>query len=179
MKEQEFQKKKMHQWFSTTEVDISQPIFEKLSSLEIPEIFEISYSSPLTSDSVISSVLLLFFNLLMPTMRQVFRTTFTQIPFAAINTKKTLSNYIDKILESGSTSIRKVRLFTTGHQGAGKTSLIHSVRSEIKMKFLFSFLLILSILEELRIFCQKRTVDYWKQNWWISWKIFNLKAEIT
>ena len=64
----------------------------------------------------------------MGSVREEFESTFSQIPFDAINTQQKLSNYIGEIVESGSTYLRKVRLFTIGHQGAGKTSLIHSVR---------------------------------------------------
>ena len=103
----------------------------KMRQLNIPELAEITFSSPISSDSLISTVILLFLNILMPPMgsvRKIFKSTFSQIPFAAINTKQKLSNYIGEIVESGSTSIRKVRLFTIGHQGAGKTSLLHSIK---------------------------------------------------
>ena len=116
----------MSQWFSDTRIDVS-----KMRQLNIPELAEITFSSPISSDSLISTVILLFLNILMPpmgNMREKFKSTFSQIPFDAINTQQKLSNYIGEIVESGSTSIRKVRLFTIGHQGAGKTSLIHSVR---------------------------------------------------
>ena len=116
---------KMSQWFSDTGVDISQ---SDMRQLNIPELAEITFSSPISSDSLISTVILLFLNIIFPAMREIFRSTFSQIPFGAINTKQKLSNYIGEIVESGSTSIRKVRLFTIGHQGAGKTSLLQSVR---------------------------------------------------
>ena len=117
--------KKMSQWFSDTGVDISQ---SESRQINIPELAEITFSSPISSDSLISTVLLLFLNLILPSMREIFTSTFSQIPFAAINTYLKLFNYIGEIVESGSTAIRKVRLFTIGHQGAGKTSLLHSVR---------------------------------------------------
>ena len=116
---------KMSKWFSDTGVDISQ---SELRQLNIPELAEITYSSPISSESLISTVLLLFIYILFPGVRFLFPLKFPQIPFTAINTKKKLDNYINKIVESGSTCIRKVRLFTIGHQGSGKTSLIHSVR---------------------------------------------------
>ena len=116
---------KMSQWFSDTGVDIFQ---SELRQLNIPELAEITFSSSISSDSLISTVLLLFLNIVLPAMREVFKSTFSQIPFSAINTYQKLISYIGEIVESGSTAIRKVRLFTIGHQGAGKTSLLHSVR---------------------------------------------------
>ena len=116
----------MKQWFSNVGISTSDCL--RLKDMDLPEIEEISYSSSVNSDSLISSVLLLFMYILLPARRFIFESKFPDIPFDAINTKKKLDSYISEIIESGSTCIRKVRLFTIGHQGSGKTSLIHSVR---------------------------------------------------
>ena len=113
----------MSQWFSNTGVEVPM-----IGHLEMPELSEITFSSSTSSDSLISTVLLLLLNIILPPMRKIFLSTFSHIPFSAINTKLKLSNYIREILKPGATCVRKVRLFTIGHQGAGKTSLLHSVR---------------------------------------------------
>ena len=82
----------MSKWFSDTGVDISQ---SELRQLNIPELAEITFSSPISSESLISTVLLLFIYILLPGVRFLFPLKFPQIPFTAINTKKKLDNYIN------------------------------------------------------------------------------------
>ena len=120
--------KKLSEWFINTDVGITHSICKDLREKEVPELTEMRHSSPISSDSFISSVLVLFLYILLPTMRKIFESTFSNVPFTAINTLSKLLDYIEEIVKSGSTCIRKVRLFTIGHQGVGKTSLIHSVR---------------------------------------------------
>lgn len=117
---------KVEQWFSGTDIHLSEiAATEKI----VPEFTEISFSSSISSESPVSSVLLLFLYILLPTkMRQIFISKFPNVPFTAINTLEKLLDYIKESIESGSTSTRKIRLLTIGHQGSGKTSLIHSVR---------------------------------------------------
>ena len=78
-------------------------------------------------DSEVTSVLILFLYLLIPSIRSTLEFQYPQLPFDSINSKKKLFEYTGDIIESGSSCIRKIRLFTTGHQGAGKTSLLHSL----------------------------------------------------
>ena len=83
---------KMSKWFSDTRIDVCD-----MRQLNLPELAKITFSSPISSDSLISTIILLFLNILMPPMgsvREEFESTFSQIQFDAINNQQKLSNYI-------------------------------------------------------------------------------------
>ena len=48
--------------------------------------------------------------------------------YETFNTAERIQTYIKDTLLAGSESLRRVRLFSIGHQGSGKSSLLHSMR---------------------------------------------------
>ena len=60
--------------------------------------------------------------------REYLRESSPTIPFEALNSEERIKNYMDDIIKSGTTCLRRKRIFTVGHQGSGKSSLLHSMR---------------------------------------------------
>ena len=60
--------------------------------------------------------------------REYLRCVSPNIPFEALNSADRIMNYIQDIIKSGSKCLRRKRIFTVGHQGSGKSSLLHSMR---------------------------------------------------
>ena len=79
-----------------------------------------------TGNSVMSSVLRMISYQQYPDSR----TTLTEIfPFdLQFLESSRIVNFMEDVIKFGAGSVRKERLFVVGHQGSGKTSLIHSVR---------------------------------------------------
>ena len=48
--------------------------------------------------------------------------------YQSLVTPERISTYIRDTMQSGSSGLRKYRLFTVGHQGCGKSSLNHYIR---------------------------------------------------
>ena len=117
---------RLRQPFEGTRSHDLDKISDALVDLDLPEITELVFEN--TDWKSNSSILLLLLYIMMPDMRSDLESEFPQIPFDSINTKKKLFDYIGEIIKSGSNCIRKVRLFAIGHQGAGKSSLLHSIK---------------------------------------------------
>ena len=126
LKQAEFNKNKGDPTFTNADPDIKK-CCGQLLEMKLPEIAKLADRTDVHCDSESSSILKLFLFNVMPFIRISFKSRFSQIPFDSINTKKKLFDYSGEILESGATCSRRIRLFTTGHQGAGKTSLLHSL----------------------------------------------------
>ena len=79
-----------------------------------------------TGNSVISSVLRMIAYQQYPDSR----TTLTEyFPFdLKLVEKARVISFMEDVLKFGAASVRKERLFVVGHQGSGKTSLVHSIR---------------------------------------------------
>ena len=90
-------------------------------NLQIGDIEEV-----VTGNSVISSVLRMIIYQQFPE----FRTTLAEkFPFdLQFLEPSRIVSFMEDVIKFGAESVRKERLFVVGHQGSGKTSLIHSVR---------------------------------------------------
>ena len=61
-------------------------------------------------------------------LRSFLNTHYPNDLYGTFNTAERIQTYIKDTLDAGSDSLRRVRLFSIGHQGSGKSSLLHSMR---------------------------------------------------
>ena len=79
-----------------------------------------------TGNSVISSVLRMISYQQYPDSRTTLAEKF---PFdLQFFESSRIISFMEDVIKFGAGSVRKERLFVVGHQGSGKTSLVHSVR---------------------------------------------------
>ena len=77
---------------------------------------------------VISAVIRLILYILCVDIRPSLEEEFPEDQYKTINTIPSVITYLKDIIQSGSSSVsrdKRSRLFITGHQGCGKSSLVH------------------------------------------------------
>ena len=80
-----------------------------------------------SGSSIISSVLRMISYQQYPDSRAILTENF---PFDLKFVQEwRMKSFMEDVIKFGAGSVRKERLFVVGHQGSGKTSLVHSVRS--------------------------------------------------
>ena len=78
------------------------------------------------SNSIISSILRMICYQKYPNTRTTLSENF---PFDLKFVEKSrMISFMEDVIKFGAGSVRKERVFVVGHQGSGKTSLVHSVR---------------------------------------------------
>ena len=83
----------------------------------------------LSGKSIISTVLRMIAYHTVPGMRTSLDTFFqSEVRFVGEDAEARIINFVEDLIKFGATSVRKERLFMVGHQGSGKTSLVHSLR---------------------------------------------------
>ena len=83
---------------------------------------------------IISTVIRLILYILCVDIRPSLEKEFPGDQYKTINTIMKVITYLKDIMQSGSSSVsrdRRSRLFITGHQGCGKSSLIHYLRYKL------------------------------------------------
>ena len=84
----------------------------------------------LSGKSLVSSVLRMIAYQTFPGMRTTLDTFFqSEVRFLGDGAEARIIHFIEDVIKFGATSVRRERLFMVGHQGSGKTSLVHSLRS--------------------------------------------------
>ena len=119
----------------------SQPLIGTKTRLEVGEVVTqvgeedmidmiMKYQKHLNGYSILSNIYRMILYKTVPSMREDLDKHFpSEVRFVGEDADRRIIHFIEDVIRFGTASVRKARLFMVGHQGSGKTSLAHSLRS--------------------------------------------------
>ena len=102
---------------------------QSLSSMSQGEVLKKKWSGP----DLVSSIARKLAFTTIPGIRPLLLQEFPSEKLGTFDTSEKVHNFIDEVLKFGASHVNRDRIFITGHQGSGKTSLSQSIR----LKFIF------------------------------------------
>ena len=137
--------------FVENQNDITKEMFSDFcAALDFPNFTEL-----LRNKSVPSSVVRVIASSTVPALGRKLKTIFPDDP--NIVSSEDIVTFIEDLRKYGTTSVKKERLFCVGHQGSGKTSLIHSLRKVFNVIEIVEMNIILTFIERRSHFSQNST----------------------
>ena len=122
------------------------------AALDFPNFTEL-----LRNKSVPSSVVRVIASSTVPALGRKLKTIFPDDPNIVV--REDIVTFIEDLRKYGTTSVKKERLFCVGHQGSGKTSLIHSLRKVFIVIAIVEINIILKSIERRNHFSQNSTLN--------------------
>ena len=137
--------------FVESQNDTTKQMFKDFcEALDFPTFTEL-----LMNKSVPSSVVRVIASSTVPALGRKLKTIFPDDPNIVV--REDIVTFIEDLRKYGTTSVKKERLFCVGHQGSGKTSLIHSLRKVFNVIEIVEINIILTFIERRNHFSQNST----------------------